>query len=59
MKIKLNRKLWGSDKGETINVDIEKANWAIKKGLAVKADPVKRKKKIDPEAENLDNKSCK
>ena len=58
MKIKLNRKLWGSDKDDTINVDIERANWAIKKGLAVKAETTKRKNKAEPK-DKIKNKSCK
>jgi|GEM_PF-6615462 len=58
MRIKLNRALWGNDSGDTIKVDDERGLWAIKKGLAVKADPIKRKKKIDPESEGTKNKSC-
>jgi hypothetical protein len=48
MKIKLNRKLWGSEKDDTINVDVGLANWAIKRGLAVKAETTKRKNKAEP-----------
>jgi len=59
MKIKLNRALWNKVKGDTIEVDNDKAIWAIQRDYAVKADPVRRKKKIDPESEGLKNKECK
>lgn len=59
MKIKLNRALWNHAKGDTMEVDNDKAIWAISRDYAVKADPMKRKKKIDPMSEDLKNKSCK
>ena len=57
-KIKLLKPLWRKAEGKTISVSEDKAEFAIRKGyaVAVKAAPSKRKKKIDPEAQDIQNK---
>lgn len=47
-KIKLLVPLWNSKKGDEIEVIKDKAEFAIRKGYAVKSLVLKKKTKVDP-----------
>jgi hypothetical protein len=49
MKIKLKKRLWNKEKGEVIEVDEMKYEFALRKGYAEKVDPEQDKKnKVEP-----------
>ena len=49
MKIKLKKRLWNKEKGEVIEVDEMKYEFALRKGYAEKVEPEQDKKtKVEP-----------
>jgi len=52
MEIKLKKRLWNNEAGETMNVTNERGNWAIGKGYAEEVKAAKPKQESKKQVKN-------